>query len=171
ETHQIVERGRAQAGCARAARAEYLIDGRVGKGGEPPHALRQTGEGRDQPIEGLERCDRVDPRVLLSDHELRTPAGEESPVQIEWIIGSHLVSGVAAPTRSDDVETAIPIQVAGRDPVPTTRYAGKAGERCGRESLVLIEEHPEITPIDREDPVGPAVAVHVREMRRGLQAA
>src|SRR5204863_9003796 len=74
------------------------------------------------------------------------------------------------PARGDDVEPTIAVQIAGRDAVPTTHDAVQppCGARVAQ-ATVVVQEQLERSPLRREDQVGPAIAVHVGEDRRGYQ--
>ncbi len=86
------------------------------------------------------------------------------------MIGTHVVIRIAAPTRGDDVQPAIAIQITGREAVPPTHDAAEAGKIGGSEMPVIVEKDTDLSPFEGDEQIGIAIAVDVDKQRRGNHA-
>ena len=167
EEHLVVERSRLETLRRLECPAEDLGERGVGIrriGARPEPHRRQRGQETPERRQG---SDPTQPVVVLGlDHVHTTRGGEIPVIEKERVRGVDVVPRVATPARRDDVQPAIPVQIPRRHAVPPTHPAVQSplGGRVA-EAPVVVQKEFERPPFRRDDQVGPAVAIHVREHR------
>ncbi len=77
-------------------------------------------------------------------------------------------SRVPAPARCDEIHQAVLVEVTGRNAVPATSQTIQTQFRCAvGESTAIIREDSDGSPFQREQEVGVAVCIDIREHRGG----
>ena len=119
QEHHVIQRRRAQPDRSLRRGAQHLFHVRVGVRAERRDPLRHAWPCGHEAIERLERRERADAWILLCEYDVRpAAAGEESGVQEQRLRIANRVIDITTPTRDDDVEPAVAVEIACSQPIP-----------------------------------------------------
>jgi len=77
-----------------------------------------------------------------------------------------VVIEIATPTRRDNVEPAVAVDIARGEAVPAAVHVGQTGKLRGAESAVIVQKDVNRTPLEGDEEIGIAVSVDICKRRR-----